>query len=63
MLGGGILIKCPSINGYFARYLRYAQNFILEISTICLRQNFSHALISIKIPHFWTDTNQEPFSD
>jgi hypothetical protein len=26
----------PSINGQFARYLRYAKNFILGISTICL---------------------------
>jgi hypothetical protein len=29
----------------FAQYLRYAQNLILEISDICLRLNFSHALI------------------
>jgi copper chaperone NosL len=28
--------KCPSINGQFARYLRYAKNFILFITTICL---------------------------
>jgi hypothetical protein len=28
---------CPSGNGLFARFLRYAQNFILGISTICRR--------------------------
>jgi hypothetical protein len=32
-------------NNLFAQTLRYAQNFIIGISCICLRQNFSHALI------------------
>jgi hypothetical protein len=38
---GTIFNWCPSINGQFARYLirylGYAKNFILGISTICLR--------------------------
>jgi hypothetical protein len=32
-------------NCLFAQFLRYAKNLILEISDICLRLNFSHALI------------------
>ena len=32
-------------NNLFAQTLRYAQNFILGISIICLWLNFSHALI------------------
>jgi len=39
-------------NGLFAQPRRYAQNFILGILTIYLRQNFSHALILNKNPHF-----------
>jgi len=38
-------------NGLFAQTRRYAQ-FILGISTICLRLNFSHAFILNKNPHF-----------
>jgi hypothetical protein len=39
-------------NGLFAQHRRYAQNFILGILTICLRQNFSHASILNENPHF-----------
>jgi hypothetical protein len=31
----------PRIKGYFARYLRWPQYFILRISTACLRKKFS----------------------
>jgi hypothetical protein len=48
--------SCPSINGQFARYRRCAKNLILAISTICLRLNFSRALISTKFAYFWMDT-------
>jgi hypothetical protein len=51
--------QCPSINGQFARYRRRAKNLILEISTICLRLNFSRALISTKFAYFWMDTNRQ----
>jgi hypothetical protein len=39
-------------NVLFAQTLRYAQNFILGILSICLRENFSHALILDENPHF-----------
>jgi hypothetical protein len=39
-------------NGLFAQTRRYAQNFILGISTIGLRENFSPALILNEDPHF-----------
>jgi hypothetical protein len=57
-LGYRFLNKCPSINGQFARYLCCAKNLILGISTICLRLNFSRALISTKFAYFWMDTNK-----
>jgi hypothetical protein len=41
-----------SQNGLFTQTLRYAQNFFLGILPICLRQNFSHALILSENPHF-----------
>jgi len=44
----------------FAQSLRYAQKIILEISTICLRLFFSHALILNKNPHLCMDTNKDP---
>ncbi len=48
--------SCLSRNGLFARSLRYAKNYILGISAICLRLNFSQALISNKNPCFWMGT-------
>jgi len=48
---------CPSINGFFAQSRRYAQKIILDISSICLRLFFSHALILNKNPHLWMDKN------
>ena len=57
--------ECPSLNGEFARSLGYAKNCILRISPICtpralsagrLWYNFSKALISTQLVHFWTDT-------
>jgi len=39
-------------NDLFAQNLRYDQNFILEILGICLRYNFSHALILDENLHF-----------
>jgi hypothetical protein len=35
----------------------YHQNLILGISTICLRLNFSCALISTKFAYFWMNTS------
>ena len=52
-----IISSCPSINGLFALYLRYAQKITFAIATICLRLSFSHALILNKNPHLWKETN------
>ncbi len=46
-------------NDLFAQYLRYAKNFILGISTICLRQNFSHASILNENLHFARGSNNK----
>ena len=46
------MLKGTLQNGLFAQSLRYAQNLILGISNICLRLNFSHALILNENSHF-----------
>ena len=46
----------PLIYGLFARYPRYVKKIIREISNICLRLFFSHALISNENSHKSTDS-------
>jgi hypothetical protein len=44
------LFQCPSINGHFARYLRYAEILILKILNVFVRLKISRAVSRTKYP-------------